>query len=156
MINQQKGFTLIELMIVVAILGILAAIAIPAYNDYTIKARVSEAIYAVDAAKSAVTEYHSSIGDFPNNRTASGILLIQSQYISTLTVVGSGVIAIQVNETTTGISSIAGTGTMFIRLIPTEPTATNGVYNWSCEVNSEADGSGTNDIIRRFVPPVCR
>jgi len=153
---RQNGFTLIELMIVIAILGILAAIAIPAYQDYSIKAKVSEAIYAGDAAKTAVTEYHSTEGSFPISRTGSGVLLITSNYITTLTIVGNGIIAIQVNVATTGIDTIAGTGEMHVRLTPTAPTGANGVYNWECSVNSQADGSGTDLIISRFVPPVCR
>jgi type IV pilus assembly protein PilA len=153
---RQNGFTLIELMIVIAILGILAAIAIPAYQDYSIKAKVSEAIYAGDAAKTAVTEYHSSESAFPTTRTGSGVLLISSQYITTLTIVGNGIIAIQVDVATTGIDTIAGTGNMHIRLTPSAPTAANGVYSWTCSVNSQADGSGTDLIISRFVPPACR
>ena len=153
--NRQHGFTLIELMIVIAILGIIAAIAIPAYLDYSIRAKVSEAIYAADAAKSAVTEYHSTTSTFPNNRSASGLLQSTSKYITTMTVI-SGTIAIQVDEVETGLSNIAGTSTMWIRLTPTAPTGSSGVYDWSCSVNSEADGTGTDLIISRFAPSVCR
>jgi type IV pilus assembly protein PilA len=64
-VRDKKGFTLIELMIVVAIVGILAAIAIPAYIDYTIKAKLSEVSNAFDALATAVSEYHASIGDWP-------------------------------------------------------------------------------------------
>ena len=64
-IRNKKGFTLIELMIVVAIVGILAAIAIPAYIDYTIKAKLSEVANAFDALATAVSEYHASVGDWP-------------------------------------------------------------------------------------------
>jgi type IV pilus assembly protein PilA len=143
-------------MIVIAILGILAAIAIPAYTDYSIRAKISESIYAADGAKTAVSEYHTSEAIFPNNRTASGVFEISTKYIRTLTIVGNGIIALEINEITTGLSGIAGTGSMHLRLIPTAPTSTNGAYDWTCEVNSEADGSGTDDIIRRFVPTVCR
>ena len=63
--KKQQGFTLIELMIVVAIIGILAAIAIPAYQDYTIRAQVSEGLSLASGAKAAVSEYYMDSGDFP-------------------------------------------------------------------------------------------
>jgi prepilin-type N-terminal cleavage/methylation domain-containing protein len=65
MANDKKGFTLIELMIVVAIVGILAAISIPAYIQYTIKAKLSEVTMAMDALAQAATEYHATVGCFP-------------------------------------------------------------------------------------------
>ena len=73
MTKLQKGFTLIELMIVVAIIGILAAIAIPAYQDYTIRAQVSEGMNLAAAAKAAVAETFLNRGTGPENRTAAGM-----------------------------------------------------------------------------------
>src|SRR5437763_2199623 len=72
MTKLQKGFTLIELMIVVAIIGILAAIAIPAYQDYTIRSKVTELINAAGVCKTSVAEYYQSKGVLPNNVTAAG------------------------------------------------------------------------------------
>ena len=69
----QQGFTLIELMIVVAIIGILAAIAIPAYQDYTVRAKLSEAIGALAAAKTSVSEYYISVGEMPPLQADSGV-----------------------------------------------------------------------------------
>jgi prepilin-type N-terminal cleavage/methylation domain-containing protein len=66
MIKNKKGFTLIELMIVVAIVGILAAIAIPAYLDYTVKTKITEVTTAMDALAQAASEYHASAGNFPD------------------------------------------------------------------------------------------
>ncbi|HEZ4158757.1 TPA: pilin, partial [Neisseria meningitidis] len=69
----QKGFTLIELMIVIAIVGILAAVALPAYQDYTARAQVSEAILLAEGQKSAVTEYCPNHGTWPKNNTSAGV-----------------------------------------------------------------------------------
>ncbi|HEZ2965133.1 TPA: pilin, partial [Neisseria meningitidis] len=69
----QKGFTLIELMIVIAIVGILAAVALPAYQDYTARAQVSEAILLAEGQKSAVTEYYLNHGEWPGNNTSAGV-----------------------------------------------------------------------------------
>ncbi|MBG8593049.1 pilin, partial [Neisseria meningitidis] len=69
----QKGFTLIELMIVIAIVGILAAVALPAYQDYTARAQVSEAILLAEGQKSAVTEYYLNHGKWPANNSSAGV-----------------------------------------------------------------------------------
>ncbi|HGL9526145.1 TPA: pilin, partial [Neisseria gonorrhoeae] len=69
----QKGFTLIELMIVIAIVGILAAVALPAYQDYTARAQVSEAILLAEGQKSAVTEYYLNNGKWPENNDKAGV-----------------------------------------------------------------------------------
>ncbi|EPI6380854.1 pilin [Neisseria gonorrhoeae] len=69
----QKGFTLIELMIVIAIVGILAAVALPAYQDYTARAQVSEAILLAEGQKSAVTEYYPNHGKWPEDNTSAGV-----------------------------------------------------------------------------------
>ncbi|EMT3014338.1 pilin, partial [Neisseria gonorrhoeae] len=69
----QKGFTLIELMIVIAIVGILAAVALPAYQDYTARAQVSEAILLAEGQKSAVTEYYLNHGKWPEDNTSAGV-----------------------------------------------------------------------------------
>ncbi|ENV8699940.1 pilin, partial [Neisseria gonorrhoeae] len=69
----QKGFTLIELMIVIAIVGILAAVALPAYQDYTARAQVSEAILLAEGQKSAVTEYYLNHGEWPENNASAGV-----------------------------------------------------------------------------------
>ena len=71
--KKQQGFTLIELMIVVAIIGILAAIAIPAYQDYTIRAQVSEGLNLAAGAKAAVSEYTMDRGRFPTDNTLAGL-----------------------------------------------------------------------------------
>jgi prepilin-type N-terminal cleavage/methylation domain-containing protein len=93
--KKIQGFTLIELMIVIAILGILLAIAIPAYSDYTVRARVSEGLNVAAAAKSAVSETRLSRGNFPINNTDAGLAAaISSTFVSSITVGGSGTIQI--------------------------------------------------------------
>ncbi|HEZ1326614.1 TPA: pilin [Neisseria meningitidis] len=90
----QKGFTLIELMIVIAIVGILAAVALPAYQDYTARAQVSEAILLAEGQKSAVTEYYLNHGEWPKNNTSAGVAsssTIKGKYVKEVTV-ANGVI----------------------------------------------------------------
>ncbi|HGH6435559.1 TPA: pilin [Neisseria meningitidis] len=74
----QKGFTLIELMIVIAIVGILAAVALPAYQDYTARAQVSEAILLAEGQKSAVTEYYLNHGIWPANNSSAGVASVST------------------------------------------------------------------------------
>jgi len=98
MTKLQKGFTLIELMIVVAIIGILAAIAIPAYQDYTIRAQVSEGMNLAAAAKAAVAESFLNRGTAPVNRTQAGMSAVKTdttgKYVTSVEV-ANGVIQIQ-------------------------------------------------------------
>ncbi|HGH0048994.1 TPA: pilin [Neisseria meningitidis] len=93
----QKGFTLIELMIVIAIVGILAAVALPAYQDYTARAQVSEAILLAEGQKSAVTEYYLNHGIWPANNSSAGVASsseIKGKYVEKVEV-AKGVITAQ-------------------------------------------------------------
>ncbi|EMS5464870.1 pilin, partial [Neisseria gonorrhoeae] len=92
----QKGFTLIELMIVIAIVGILAAVALPAYQDYTARAQVSEAILLAEGQKSAVTEYYLNNGIWPENNGDAGVASSSSiigKYVESVTVTNGVVTA---------------------------------------------------------------
>ncbi|MCL4978740.1 pilin [Neisseria meningitidis] len=97
----QKGFTLIELMIVIAIVGILAAVALPAYQDYTARAQVSEAILLAEGQKSAVTEYYLNHGKWPSNNSSAGVASasdIKGKYVQSVEV-KNGVVTAEMKST---------------------------------------------------------
>ncbi len=128
--KQQKGFTLIELMIVIAIIGILAAIAIPAYQDYTVRSKVSEGLNLAGAAKLAVAETYDSEGSFLSANNGSYGLpsagSINGNYVSQVAVGASGLITITYNQNLGGNPTANGQ-TMTLR-----PTARQGSMEWTC------------------------
>jgi type IV pilus assembly protein PilA len=131
MTKLQKGFTLIELMIVVAIIGILAAIAIPAYQDYTIRAQVSEGMNLAAAAKAAVAEFYLNRGDAPINRQEAGmsptITDTSGKYVESVAVT-NGVITITYGaEANTVLSAGAG---QTLALTPYQTP--DGSVAWRC------------------------
>ena len=135
----QQGFTLIELMIVVAIIGILAAIALPAYQDYTIRARVSEGIAAAAGCKAAVSEYTASNGTLPADNTAAGCQSTTTRYVSSLDV-SAGVITVTMSNDT----ALGGATGMTVVLTPGN-LSNNAIVDWTCR------GS-----VDKYVPGSCR
>ena len=120
----QQGFTLIELMIVVAIVGILAAVAIPAYRDYTIRSKVSEVAASMGACKTSVAEYHSARGSLPTSTTAAGCSTTQSQYLGGLAVGAGGVI-------TATVSTRTGVATAFTMTLGPVTDAESNITAWT-------------------------
>jgi type IV pilus assembly protein PilA len=142
--KHATGFTLIELMIVIAILGILLALAIPAYSDYTVRARVSEGLNLATAGKTQVSETRLSTGAFPATNFAAGMsTVITSTYVTGLTVGAAGVITVTFNTAVGRVPELAGANT--IRLTPTFSTNT---VQWSCATG--------NTVAARFLPARCR
>lgn len=145
--KKMQGFTLIELMIVIAILGILLAIAIPAYQDYTVRARVSEGINLAAPAKLAVSESRISSGVWPANNGAAGYETASSTYVSQIGVGANGVITV----TYSGHSGLDEARTTTLTMTPSY----NGTaVIWSCNGNA---GFGTpGNIPTKYVPASCR
>ncbi|HEZ6351291.1 TPA: pilin [Neisseria meningitidis] len=162
----QKGFTLIELMIVIAIVGILAAVALPAYQDYTARAQVSEAILLAEGQKSAVTEYYLNHGKWPDGNSNAGVATstdIKGKYVKSVEVKNGVVTATMLS---TGVNKeIQG------KKLSLWAKRQNGSVKWFCgqpvqrastatDAANNADGvtadSGNEKIDTKHLPSTCR
>jgi type IV pilus assembly protein PilA len=160
--TAQKGFTLIELMIVVAIIGLLAAIAIPAYQDYTIRSQVTEGLNLSTSVKAAVSETFQSNGSWPGSNTAAGLSAatnIKGKYVTGIEVGAGGVITITYGGQSNGLISGQTLG-----LNPY--TSANGDVSWVCGSRGTSGTSGltlasgatltTGNLTAKYRPANCR
>ncbi|MCL5750970.1 pilin, partial [Neisseria meningitidis] len=156
----QKGFTLIELMIVIAIVGILAAVALPAYQDYTARAQVSEAILLAEGQKSAVTEYYLNHGEWPKNNTSAGVAsssTIKGKYVEKVEVKNGVVTATMLS---TGVNKeIKG------KKLSLWAKRQDGSVKWFCgqpvtragtDDTVAADNTGNKKTNTKHLPSTCR
>ncbi|MGQ4660182.1 pilin [Lysobacter sp. F6437] len=142
--NNQQGFTLIELMIVVAIIAILAAIALPAYQDYVARSQVTEAMSLSSGAKTAVSEQYANVGSFASiTNTTAGLASaasITGDYVTQVAVAGGIITATMGNQAS---SKVAGD------MLVLSPVDEGGAISWNCK-------AGATALDAKYLPSSCR
>jgi len=151
----QQGFTLIELMIVVAIIGILAAIAIPAYQDYTVRSKVTELINGAGVCKTTVAEYYQTKGVMPNNETVAGCTDTGTANGLAPKVAGTGEVQV---TATAGLATQLGAGKDMFAYMPScagAACAGTPITEWVCASTATPIKASTT-ILPKYLPGSCR
>ncbi|KZC35739.1 UNVERIFIED_ORG: prepilin-type N-terminal cleavage/methylation domain-containing protein [Rhodanobacter sp. FW104-R5] len=144
---MQKGFTLIELMIVVAIIAILAAIAIPAYQDYLIRTQVSEGAVLTDGAKTAISEFYSNKGTFPGNNASAGLATagsIAGKYVKSVDISAN---AGQIVATFSKAAPQSANNAIDTKTFVLSAVTHSGSIAWSCTKST---------VATKYLPSSCR
>ena len=140
----QQGFTLIELMIVVAIVGILAAIALPAYQDYIIRSKMSEGVAAAAACKTSISEYVATKNAWPKDADTAGCSSTATQYVAGLSVTGNGVIDVTTQKTGSKLAGAPKDCVLTLTPVPDNAGTPTELLTWN--------GSHGNSCDAKYVP----
>jgi type IV pilus assembly protein PilA len=151
--KMQKGFTLIELMIVVAIIAILAAIAIPQYQNYIIRTQVSEGMNLADGAKTAVAEFYNNKGHWPKENASAGlpsnVKSISGKYVQSVDVSKGTIVATFSNTAPQEANDKINSDVLVL-----SPFDLGGSISWNCKATAKS--SPKTDVPEQYLPTACR